>query len=154
MCTSDLRKDRKSNWGAWFDCGTSIVDPCIALLNSHSAHTRTNTRLIDQIDLHMSDRAHFSPFPPLTNLWPLIYTRVNLYTLITLSCSLFSHKHTHKAVVFTTHCTDTCSCCLSTCGKKKHKNVLKESRRVCHCMAFFCVGSMMSCHFQDLIMLT
>ena len=98
-CMCDLRKGRKSNWGAGFDCGTSIVDPCILLLNSHSSythtHTHTNTRLIDQIDLHMSDGANFSPFPPLANLWPLIYTRLNLYTLIMLLCSLALSLFTH-----------------------------------------------------------
>ena len=98
-CMCDLRKGRKSNWGAGFDCSTSIVDPCILLLNSHSSythtHTHTNTRLIDQIDLHMSDGANFSPFPPLANLWPLIYTRLNLYTLIMLLCSLALSLFTH-----------------------------------------------------------
>lgn len=57
--------------------------------------THANTCLIDQIDLHMSDGANFSPFPPPANLWPLIYARVNLYTVIMLPCSPFTHTHSH-----------------------------------------------------------
>ena len=147
-CMCDLRKGRKSNWGAGFDCGTSIVDPCILLLNSHSSYTHTHTqthtrahtnpRLIDQIDLHMSDGANFSPFPPLANLWPLIYTGLNLYTLIMLLCSLALSLLTHTLTLtlahtsfvwFTMQCTDTCSCCLSTSGEKKVQEHVEGLRK-------------------------
>lgn len=43
----------------------------------------------------MSDGANFSPFPPLVNLWPLIYSELNLYILVLLLDSL-SHSHKHS----------------------------------------------------------
>ncbi len=80
----------------------------------------------------MSDGANFSPSPPLANLWALIYTKLNLYTLIMLSCSLAhflslslslplqTHTHPRRSFVwFTIQRADTCSCCLSTSGGKK-----------------------------------
>lgn len=139
-CMCDLRKGRKSNWGAGFDCGTSIVDPCILLLNSHSSYTlvHTHNRLIDQIDLHMSDGANFSPFPPRANLWPLIYTRLNLYTLIMLSCSqapplslsFHTHSHTFPGLLCGLQCSAlTHALAVSAqVARRKYKYMLKDSR--------------------------
>lgn len=140
MC--NLWKGRKSNWGAGSHCGTSIVGPCILLLTlSLSVHTHSHThphtlsRLIDQIDLHMTDGANFSPFPPLANLWPLIYTGLNLYTLIMLSCSLALslsfHTHIHTGLLCGLQCSAlTHAPAVSAQVARKYKNMLKDSGSV------------------------
>lgn len=109
--------------------------PAFSCLNSHSLCTYTHThvhshlRLIDQIDLHMSDGANFSPFPPLVNLWPLIYTSLNLYTLIMLSCFLllpFTHSFCCVQCSVLTHA----PAVSAQVARRLYKNILKDSETI------------------------
>lgn len=99
------------SWTPAFSCSTFTL----------CSHTYVHTRLIGQIDLHMSDGANFSSFPLLVNLWPLIYTELNLYILIMVFDSLlFTCTYTLRSFVWLTmRHSDTCCCCLSTSNGKK-----------------------------------
>lgn len=77
--------------------------PCSTVTSRTHTHTHAHICLIDQLDLHITDRPNFSPFPSLANLWPLICTGVNLYTVITRLCSLFSRTDGCCVVCNTEH---------------------------------------------------
>lgn len=117
------------SWTPAFSCST--VTLCTHTNTLSWTHTHTHTRLIDQIDLHMSDGANFSPFPPLVNLWPLIYAELNLYTLIMLSGSL-SFTHTHSGLLCGLQCsavTHALAASAQVMGRK-YRNMLKDSGSV------------------------